>query len=529
MGADVQHDATTWLAGTAPRARLNYDLDVDVCVIGGGLAGLTAAREVARRGWSVVVLEAHRVAAGASGCNGGVVLPGFSLPLEAIVERIGAEAARGLWELSQHGIDYIRDTIAGDGGIVEGRGFIAVRRWPDAAATAARVALLAGMGTAAEAWPVERVRDVLRTSHYFGGVFVPAAFAINPVAYAARLCGAALAAGARIFENTEVTAVDLDGVRKRITTPNARVRAGHVVLAGNVRLAGIVPSLAGTMIPVNAHVGVTRPLGERLAHAMTFPGTVMPSRQRGEQYRVVGGDRLMWSGTASVLPRRAFERAIMTTFPQIGRVRFEKFATAPMGFAVHGMPQIGELSRGVWVAGAFGGHGLNTAAMAGSLIARAIVEGDDAWRRFLPFELVWAGGRTGRTVVHAAAAWRHGSEAVHAAVARQREEFRRSRAEPAPADEKKKADKPDSRFATVRREIRARLKQFKQLALPSAGDALAALRRALGSASAKLPGAITGAAAVTAKPEAAKHDVAKPEVANAGAADNTATGAAKVE
>lgn len=539
MGANVQHDATGWLAGTAPlppRARLNYDLDVDVCVIGGGLAGLTAAREVARRGWSVVVLEAARVASGASGCNGGVVLPGFSLPLEAIVERVGAEAARGLWELSQHGIADIRATIGDDDGIVDSRGFLDVGQWPDAAGAAARVALLAGMGTAAEAWPTDRVRAVLRTSHYFGGVFVPSAFAVNPVAYAARLCAAALAAGARIFENTEVTAVDLDGVRKRITTPHARVRAAHVVLAGNVRLAGIVPALDGTLIPVNAHVGVTRPLGERLAHAISFSGAVRTSRLRGEHYRVVDGDRLMWSATGSVLARRSLESAIMTTFPQIGRVRFEAFATAPMGFAVHGMPHIGELSRGVWVAGAFGAQGLNTAAMAGGLIARAIVEGDDTWRRFLPFELVWAGGRTGRVAVAAAAAWRRGSEAAHAAVARQREEFRRSRAEPAPVYEKKKAEEPERRFATARlvAAVRARL---KQLALPPPGDALPVLRRMAarmrgGGASGKLPPGKPEATRPEAtrlelpRPEATGPEATGPEATGPGAGD---TGAAKVE
>jgi hypothetical protein len=100
-----------------------------------------------------------------------------------------------------------------------------------------------------------------------------------------------------------------------------------------------------------------------------------------------------------------------------------------MGFAVHGMPQIGEVQPGVWLASAFGEQGLNTSAMAGNLIARALVEGDDTWRRFLPFELVWAGGRVGRTVVRAAAWWRHQSEAVAALAVRQRAELRRKREE----------------------------------------------------------------------------------------------------
>src|SRR5262249_44714735 len=136
MGADEQSDyGNTWYAGMATplpsRPPLGYDLDVDVCVIGGGLAGLTTAREAARRGWSVAVLEARRVAWSASGRNTGVVLPGFSLPVEKVVERIGLPAAAALWKLSLAGVQYVRTAVAemgdagiaaGDAGIIEGNG-----------------------------------------------------------------------------------------------------------------------------------------------------------------------------------------------------------------------------------------------------------------------------------------------------------------------------------------------------------------------------------------------------------------------
>src|SRR6516165_4263405 len=102
------------------------------------------------------------------------------------------------------------------------------------------------MGIDVESWPTERVRDALRTGHYFEAVHFPDAFQINPLAYALSLAAGAELAGARIFENTRVTAVDLAGVRKRIDTPRGRVRAGHVVLAGNVHLGGIIPTIAGT-------------------------------------------------------------------------------------------------------------------------------------------------------------------------------------------------------------------------------------------------------------------------------------------
>src|SRR5476651_2201839 len=107
--------AAGWYEATkveAPsRPALNFDLDVDVCVIGAGLAGLTAAREVAQRGWSVAVLEAGRVAWAASGRNTGFVLPGFSEHIDDMVERIGLDHAKQLWELSERGLDYVRFTI----------------------------------------------------------------------------------------------------------------------------------------------------------------------------------------------------------------------------------------------------------------------------------------------------------------------------------------------------------------------------------------------------------------------------------
>ena len=91
-----------------PRDPLTTELDVDVCVVGAGLAGLTVAREVARRGWSVVVLESHSVAWNASGRNTGFVLPGFAADPEALVRRVGRDHARALWALSEAGAEYVR-------------------------------------------------------------------------------------------------------------------------------------------------------------------------------------------------------------------------------------------------------------------------------------------------------------------------------------------------------------------------------------------------------------------------------------
>src|SRR3954463_383399 len=98
---------TATMVPTAMRGPLTFDLDVDLCVIGGGLAGLTTAREVARRGWSVALLEAQRVGWNASGRNDGFVLPGFMEGIEPIVARVGLDHAKALWEQSEHGLAYV--------------------------------------------------------------------------------------------------------------------------------------------------------------------------------------------------------------------------------------------------------------------------------------------------------------------------------------------------------------------------------------------------------------------------------------
>ncbi len=96
--------------------------------------------------------------------------------------------------------------------------------------------------------------------------------------------------------------------------------------------------------------------------------------------------------------KRGLIADIRRNFPDLGPVEAAYLWRGTLGRAIHRMPQIGEIERGLWVASGFGGHGLNTTAMGGELIARGIVEGDATWRLFAPYELVWAGGMLGRAL-----------------------------------------------------------------------------------------------------------------------------------
>ncbi len=410
---DTEAYGDSWYAATMvpapPRPSLSLDLDVDVCVIGGGLAGLTTAREVARRGYSVVLLEAGRLAQSGSGRNTGFVLPGFGVDADKLVARVGFERAKGLWSLAQAGLDYVRATIRSENapGIDPQNGWLYVSKKDNNDEFVSYVGVLGELGCEIEGWSTERVRAVLRSERYFYAINYLQAITIHPLNYALALATAADRDGARIFEHTPALSIDPTGVRKRIVTPGARVRADHVVLCCNVELGRLMPRLAATLLPVTTYVITTAPLGERLAEAVGYLGGISDSDLADNHYRIVGGDRLMLSGraTARLNDSRRYVGAltadIKKTYPQLGDVKADYAWAGTLGITMHRMPQIGELGPGVWLASGFGGHGLNTTAMAGNIVARAIVEGDATWRQFTPFELVWAGGAFGRAAAQA--------------------------------------------------------------------------------------------------------------------------------
>jgi len=385
------------------RPRLNVDLDVDVCVIGAGLAGLTAAREIAQRGWSVAVLEAGHVAWAASGRNMGFVLPGFSEDINDIVERIGLDHAKQLWALSEQGLEYVRRTIAETRmpGADPVDGWLHISKTDNTVELRNETERMRWIGAEVEFWPTARVRDQLKSSRYFGAVYYRRAFHIHPYNYALGLAALAEKAGVRIFEETPAVSIDPAGVRKRIITPSGRVRAGQVVLAGNIHLGALMPRLAATLLPVTTFVMVTEPIGEILHEFVRYRGAVSDTNRADNHYRIVGGDRLQWSGRMRAWeanPRsvaNGLVNDVMRTFPGLGKVEIAHLWRGTLGRTIHRMPQIGEIERGVWLASGFGGHGLNTSAMGGELVARGIVDADQTWQLFAPYELVWAGGMLG--------------------------------------------------------------------------------------------------------------------------------------
>ena len=339
------------------------------------------------------------------------MLPGFGAHIEDIVERVGLDHAKQLWALSEQGLDYVRRTIADTDmpGVDPVPGWLHVAKTDNDDAVRAQVERLRWIGADVEFWPTARVREQLVNPRYFSAAHHRRAFHIHPLNYALGLAALAEKAGARIFEQTPVVAIDPAGVRKRIATPAARVRAARVVLAGNVHLGALMPQLAATLLPITSFVLVTEPIGPLLDEVIRYRGAVSDTNRADNHYRIVGGanpgeQRLQWSGrmrTWEAYPRfvrRGLLADIRRNFPGLGRLEIAHLWRGTLGRTVHRMPQIGELEPGLWLAGGFGGHGLNTTAMGGELVARGIVDGDETWRLFAPYELVWAGGALGRAL-----------------------------------------------------------------------------------------------------------------------------------
>ncbi len=389
------------------RPELKGSRHADVCVIGAGLAGLTCALELARAGKEVVLLEAQRVGWGASGRNGGFVSPGYAEKLDTIIRKVGLHQARELFDLSREGARYVADAIVEHAmqGVNPVPGYLHVRR------TDGERELLNHQNRMArdfnypiQVWDVEKVRSTLRTSRYFQGWYEETeAFHLHPLNYALELARVAEGAGVVIFEHSAVTGMAADATGHIVQTPAGAVCAGDVVFCTSAYMsAGVFAPVSNAVLPVATYVVTSEPLGERLAEVIGTRAAIVDTRRSSDYYRRLDDGRLLWGGRITTrldVPRSLADKMagdITGVYPQLAGIRIESAWTGLMGYAIHKMPLIGQPRPHVWVATAFGGHGLNSTATGGFLVAAAIAHGDDRYRLFEPFGMPWAGGAAGR-------------------------------------------------------------------------------------------------------------------------------------
>jgi len=384
-------------------------IKAEICIVGGGLAGLTAALELARSGRSVALLEAQRVAWGASGRNGGFVSAGYATSLSAIERRTGRQQAEELYRLTLEGVGIVRRNIEslGIADAAPSPGIMRVVRYDGGVALQKeRDAQEKRFGRNLRYLGREETRGLLRSPKYHAALADDDAFHFHPLNYARGLAREIVRLGGAIHEGSPALSCELEGSVKLLRTARATIEAEQVLFTTGGYTDGLFAPLKRAFLPIATYVLLTEAAPELIREAIRTSAGVGDDRRAGDYYRLVeGGSRILWGGritTRTTEPRNVaalLRRELVTTYPQLSELKVELAWSGLMSYARHLMPQIGQYRPGVWYCTAFGGHGMNTTAVGGTVIAEAIRGASDRFKLFAPFGLAWNGGPFGTAAV----------------------------------------------------------------------------------------------------------------------------------
>lgn len=390
---------------------LEGPVDTEVCVIGGGLAGLAVAAGLIERGKQVVLLEGNCVGYGASGRNGGFALAGYAAGAQAIIKKVGVNHARSLFNLTREAQRIIRRR-ARDYNIscAITYGHLRVSWFANDDEIRRGVDFMndnfdLGVGF----WDRDRVQDVCRTDRYYAGQFYPDYFHMQPLDYLKGLARVVVGRGGRIFENSAALSLEKSGAGTLVATAKGSVRADQVVICGSAYFNALVPKLSRACLPVSTYVMVTKPIDpEILGAVITKPYAIRDTRWADDYYRILPDGRILWGGRVGLgrmVPQnldRLMLEDLFKIYPQLrGHVECDTAWAGVMGYTVHKMPHIGQLRPGLWYCTNFGGNGVAPTTAGGEVIAAAIAENDETYKLFAPFGFAWTGGALGPLVAQA--------------------------------------------------------------------------------------------------------------------------------
>jgi gamma-glutamylputrescine oxidase len=378
-----EYPASYYAATAAPLApfpALKGEARADVCVVGGGYTGLSAALHLAQRGYSVILLEAHRLGFGASGRNGGQVGSGQRLDQDELEQMAGPGPARQLWDMAQEAKALVQSLIADHAMPVTFYPGVAHACWTDrqvaqAHAYADRLRRDYGYD---QLEPLDRdgIRRLVGSDVYKGGEIDRGAGHLHPLNYALGLARAAADAGVRIHERTLVHGVD-HGAKPVVRAAQGRVVADHVILAGNGYLGGVEPKVAARVMPINNFIVATEPLGERARQILSEPVAVADSKFVVNYWRLSEDNRLLFGGGESYGYRfpdiiRTVRKPMLQVYPQLADARIDYAWGGTLAITMNRMPCFTQPRPNVLSASGYSGHGVALATMAGKVMAEAV-------------------------------------------------------------------------------------------------------------------------------------------------------------
>lgn len=377
--------ANSYYAATAnpapQRPPLDGDLAVDVAIVGGGFTGLSAALELARRGYRVALFEARRIGWGASGRNGGQLNTGYRIGPAALVEKFGEAEAKRLWDIAEEAKHLILDRVrehAIQCDLKRGSLYAAVKD-ADLPEIEEDTEVERRVFGYCHGMPLDRrqIAERLGTTLYRGGRADPDGAHLHPLNYALGLARAAEAAGATLYEASRVTRVDPAG--HGVTTERGQVTARHVLLCCNGYLDGLMAPLAAKILPISNYIIATEPLGEAAARALIRDDVaVCDSKFVVSYYRLSADHRLLFGG-GEVYSRRdprdikAFVRPYMLkVYPQLAGARIDYGWGGRLAITMNRLPHLGRFGPDLFFAQGYSGQGVALTGIAGKLMADAI-------------------------------------------------------------------------------------------------------------------------------------------------------------
>jgi glycine/D-amino acid oxidase-like deaminating enzyme len=375
-----------WL-DTAPRfsqpAQGSLPARVDVAVVGGGFTGLSAALELAKRGVSVVVLEAGRLAAQASGRNGGHCNTGVAQDYASLSARIGRERAAEFYRAYAGAVETVRSIIADEGIDCDLRdsGKIKLAAKPQHFASLAKSyeVIRREVDADVELVPPERIRDEIASDGFFGGLVQRRGMQMHMGKFGVGLAEAAARRGARIFEDTPVTGLKpLGGNAFDVQSARGVLRADRVLIATGASVTGPLQWFRRRIAPVGSFIVATEPLGKtKLDELLPTRRSYVTTRHIGNYFRATPDERLLFGGRARFAmsnPRsdeksgRILQAAIAQYFPQLADVRIDYCWGGLVDMTADRLPRAGQ-HEGLFYSMGYSGHGVQMSVHMGRVMA----------------------------------------------------------------------------------------------------------------------------------------------------------------